>query len=91
MAPQTLCISLVEGEGFETTRPEAVEQVTKSRMIPPELVQRFWRKSPSPSPFEGCLPKPLEFSVAKTLAKQRDFEGDCAPKVTGAQVGWRRE
>jgi hypothetical protein len=80
---------LVEREGFETTRPEAVDGVTKSRTIPLKLVQRVWRKIPFSKPFLGLPDRTLEFSRAKTSAKQRDFEGDCASKAMGAQVDWR--
>ena len=71
----------VQGEGFETTRPETHNGLADSRTIPLELVQRDQRKIRSPTPIKGCLAQPIGLSREKTLAKQRDFEGNCAQKL----------
>jgi hypothetical protein len=70
----------VEGEGFETTRPEAADRATKSRTIPLELVQSVWRRIHSPSRFEELFDQGPGILQSENLGKTAGFRGVKEPE-----------
>ncbi len=76
----------VEGDGFETTRPESLMASGKSGIGLPGLVQRLRRKMHSPGPTESNRSRPARFSRTKTPTKSAGFWLPSQPRGTATSI-----
>jgi hypothetical protein len=68
----------VEDEGFEMTRPKAVDGITKSRTIPFKLSTKDLEKNPFSKPYEGLFDRAPGILHRENLGKNCGVLGGTA-------------